>query len=357
MSLGGGRPVLRRVCVLGARYPYGGATTTYEALLLGVPVVSTPGPALRGRFTRALLARMGLGEWLVPLPALARAAVSVGRARAAAGGGGRRKDRARVAGVASEALEDAEALHEWARFLARAVAAARRGLGDAGAGDVPCGAAALAACAEALGDERPYVVVLDPDLSSGRPLEVAEDGGVRECARACVVVCASPCPPASRNTGVAFGMRDCTCRRASVPQVVITALFAGAVLGRTVESCVAVDGGPGGCFNGSVAPHEAPGYSVALTDAAGLDAGAAAAACARAGGGGCAPDSPAARVCAETWTAFVPGACGTLRRLWSTRFIAGRLGAGEHSLRVWLQARGVVLASDERAFRVPEGAA
>lgn len=43
----------------------GGCTTTYEALAVGTPVVSWPGSALRGRFTKALLERAGLRQCVV----------------------------------------------------------------------------------------------------------------------------------------------------------------------------------------------------------------------------------------------------------------------------------------------------
>lgn len=293
------------------RYPYGGATTTYEALILGSPVVSTPGPALRGRFTRALLARCGFNDWIVPLPRLAAAAVAVGRARGAMGPAARAQDRARIAEAAAEALEDGASLHEWSRFLTRAVAAARRGIAAAGGGGdddaVRCDRPAIDACAIALASERPYITVLDPDASSGRPLQHETDG------------------------------------------LVLLVLLAGASVGRTAESCVSVDGAPLACFNGSVAPYDAPGYSPVLAIVP--PAGGGAAACRGVG----APGSAAARVCEETWTGFVPGACGTARRLWLARFVAGGVGPGPHLLRVVLRAHGRVVAEDERAFRVPAG--
>lgn len=46
-------------------FPYGGATTTYEALLVGTPVVTLPGVQQRSRYSRALLRRMGLSRRLV----------------------------------------------------------------------------------------------------------------------------------------------------------------------------------------------------------------------------------------------------------------------------------------------------
>ena len=289
------------------RYPYGGATTTYEALLLGTPVVSTPGPALRGRFTRALLARMGFHDWLVPLQRLAGAALSVGRAAAAAGAAARREHRAHVAERAAEALEDADSLHEWSRFLVRSVQAAHRAVADGGAGDAPCDEASIAACGAALTSERPVILVVEPDDSSRKPLQRSEDGGV-----------------------------------------VITVLVAGATVGRTAESCVAIDGGPGACINGSVAPYDAPGYSPALTAVPDAD-DRHAVTCLGVGPAG----SDAAQLCADTWTAFVPGACGTARRLWSARFVANELPAGRHVLRVWLQTHGRVVAEAERSFNVP----
>lgn len=60
-------------------HPFGGCTSSYEALLVGTPVASYPGGALRGRFTLALLRGAGLSERLIArsLDALVDAAVQV----------------------------------------------------------------------------------------------------------------------------------------------------------------------------------------------------------------------------------------------------------------------------------------
>ena len=44
--------------------PYGGATTSCEALLMGVPVVSLAGPGMVGRLTASILESAGLNQWL-----------------------------------------------------------------------------------------------------------------------------------------------------------------------------------------------------------------------------------------------------------------------------------------------------
>lgn len=44
----------------------GGCTSSYEALSQGTPVVTTPSDALRGRFTLAMLRRLGLDQFVAP---------------------------------------------------------------------------------------------------------------------------------------------------------------------------------------------------------------------------------------------------------------------------------------------------
>ena len=44
--------------------PYGGATTTAEALWMGVPVVSLQGEGMVGRLSASLLHHAGLGQWI-----------------------------------------------------------------------------------------------------------------------------------------------------------------------------------------------------------------------------------------------------------------------------------------------------
>lgn len=44
----------------------GGCTSSYEALTQGTPVVTFPSDALRGRFTFAMLKRLGLDHFIAP---------------------------------------------------------------------------------------------------------------------------------------------------------------------------------------------------------------------------------------------------------------------------------------------------
>ena len=44
--------------------PYGGATTTAEALWMGVPVVSLQGEGMVGRISASLLHHAGLERWI-----------------------------------------------------------------------------------------------------------------------------------------------------------------------------------------------------------------------------------------------------------------------------------------------------
>ena len=43
-------------------YPFSGGNTTYQAIAMGVPVVTYPGRYLRGRFSTATFERMGMSE-------------------------------------------------------------------------------------------------------------------------------------------------------------------------------------------------------------------------------------------------------------------------------------------------------
>ena len=44
-------------------FPFGGGTTSYEALWMGVPVLTLEGTTFMGRLTAALMGRLGLGHW------------------------------------------------------------------------------------------------------------------------------------------------------------------------------------------------------------------------------------------------------------------------------------------------------
>lgn len=113
-------------------WPFGGCTSTYEALSVGTPVVTYPSDFLRGRFTLALLQRVGQPGLVAPtLQALPELALSVGRKAsqdAAAvwnsGGEPQATGRTRIQRATSTALESQAALHDWVRLLLRSVALA-----------------------------------------------------------------------------------------------------------------------------------------------------------------------------------------------------------------------------------------
>jgi protein O-GlcNAc transferase len=62
--------------------PYGGATTTCEALAMGVPVVSLAGQGMVGRLSASVLRHAGCGQWIAADP---REYVAIASALAAAG--------------------------------------------------------------------------------------------------------------------------------------------------------------------------------------------------------------------------------------------------------------------------------
>lgn len=60
--------------------PYSGGTTTCDALWMGVPVVTAPGPRSVSRSAASILSTVGLSEWIAPTPGdYARLAVELSR--------------------------------------------------------------------------------------------------------------------------------------------------------------------------------------------------------------------------------------------------------------------------------------
>lgn len=125
--------LLRTADVVLDTYPFGGCTSTYESLLVGTPVVSTPSRFTAGRFTRALLFRIGQHglttrtDELAELPSLAvsvAADVAAWDVRVERGDAEGNPHRAAIMTAARMAAADMSAVHEWTRFLVRAVAAA-----------------------------------------------------------------------------------------------------------------------------------------------------------------------------------------------------------------------------------------
>jgi predicted O-linked N-acetylglucosamine transferase (SPINDLY family) len=45
-------------------FPYGGATTSCEALVMGVPVVTLAGAGMVGRLSSSILSSAGLADWI-----------------------------------------------------------------------------------------------------------------------------------------------------------------------------------------------------------------------------------------------------------------------------------------------------
>jgi len=77
-------------------FPYGGGTTTFDTLWMGVPVVTATGPYSASRSAASVLSALGLDEWIAP-GIEQYDACAVARARdAAAIAGLRRSLRARL---------------------------------------------------------------------------------------------------------------------------------------------------------------------------------------------------------------------------------------------------------------------
>lgn len=106
-------------------WPYGGCTTSFEALLSGTPVVSLPSLQLRGRFTMAMLYAMQLPDLVVHslddlVDRTRRTALMLSQATER----DRQKRRNEVRIQAFRAAQTAQPTHEWATFLKRAHRAA-----------------------------------------------------------------------------------------------------------------------------------------------------------------------------------------------------------------------------------------
>ena len=119
--------LLGSVHVILDTWPFGGCTSSLEALLAGTPVVSWPGPELRGRFTMAMLNAFGLSHLVARNSSdLVQLALRVARSMADADPGERASARHIVAERALFGVRSETPVHEWSRFLLRA----HRLLGD-----------------------------------------------------------------------------------------------------------------------------------------------------------------------------------------------------------------------------------
>lgn len=99
---------------------FGGGNTSYEALSLGVPIVTWPSDLLRGRITAGLYHKMGLGEFAAPsAEAYVQRAVEWGCDRVA-----NARARAAIRESNHVLFDDQRAVDELERFLREAVARA-----------------------------------------------------------------------------------------------------------------------------------------------------------------------------------------------------------------------------------------
>jgi predicted O-linked N-acetylglucosamine transferase (SPINDLY family) len=102
-------------------FPFGGGNTSYEAFASGTPVVTLPGPDLRGRITSALYHQMGVPDCVAADPQdYVRIALRLGTDPA-------RRDevRGRILARKHMIYEDEEAVRELERFLLDAVEKSR----------------------------------------------------------------------------------------------------------------------------------------------------------------------------------------------------------------------------------------
>lgn len=104
-------------------HPFGGCTSSVEALLQGTPVLTLPAEhALAGRFTAALLRAAGRPEWVArSRDELVGLAVAEGARRALLRPGSRRMGRAVLSQAVRAVLLSPRGEQEWSAFLLRAV--------------------------------------------------------------------------------------------------------------------------------------------------------------------------------------------------------------------------------------------
>lgn len=94
----------------------------FEGLLMGTPTVTMPSAVLAGRFAKGILERVGLHKLVVQDQAqLVQRSVQIAREMSNDTSDALRK---MYAQLGSEAMHDSAAVHEWSRFLLRAVQAA-----------------------------------------------------------------------------------------------------------------------------------------------------------------------------------------------------------------------------------------
>ena len=100
--------------------PFGGGITAYDALALGVPIVTRPSPFLRGRITSALYRKMGVPDCVAAGPEeYVELAVRLGTEPDF-----RADVRSKILAAAGALYEDAGAVREVGQFLREAVARA-----------------------------------------------------------------------------------------------------------------------------------------------------------------------------------------------------------------------------------------
>jgi FkbM family methyltransferase len=81
-------------------FPFSGACSLYDALTVGLPIVSRSGSAFRSRQSKAILEREGLGDWVSPNEtSYAARAIALARDRALRGRDRQRLNRIRHAGL------------------------------------------------------------------------------------------------------------------------------------------------------------------------------------------------------------------------------------------------------------------
>lgn len=115
--------MLARADVIVDTFPYGGCTSSYEALIMGTPVVTLPSRfAMRSRFTMAMLRKMGLEHFIAKdYTEFIQKLTAVANERVQFDASTRKAEQQKIAAEARTAVRDLSAGHEWVQFLLRSI--------------------------------------------------------------------------------------------------------------------------------------------------------------------------------------------------------------------------------------------
>lgn len=198
-------------------FPYGGCTSSYEALLVGTPVVTLPSHSQRGRFTAAMLKAMGLSRFVAAdhndLPRLALAVADemvFGNEPVRKGA----RDSVRLS--AWMAAQSSVATQDWSDLLLRAFAGSARLLADSDA--IAWQQSSPGRQYVVRGDllKEPLMFLADPATAVGDGVELSVSAGTPV---PIVAWLSDFCPPDNGPVCVRFNDEAEMCQSVALPSV------------------------------------------------------------------------------------------------------------------------------------------